>query len=72
MTIYHFLAIGIIVLLIVVFFITYLLNKKTTLPKGCEDLKISEESCSKCNNTMCDFKNKIDFEKIEEDIKEDK
>ena len=29
MTIYHFLAIGIIVLLIAVFFITYLLNKKT-------------------------------------------
>ena len=72
MTIYHFLAIGIIVVPIVVVFRAYLLNKKTPLPKGCEDLKISEESCSKCNNTMCDFKNKIDFEKIEEDIKEDK
>ena len=41
-------------------------------PKGCEDMKINEENCSGCTNSMCDLKQRIDLKKIEEEIKEDK
>ena len=66
-----FLAIGIIILLIAIFFISYLLNKKTPVPKGCENIRINDENCSVCKNTSCSIKQKIDLKKIEEEIKEE-
>lgn len=68
---YTLLAIGIVALLIVVFFITYVLNKRTPLPKGCEDIKISDENCLACGNVDCHIKKGIDLKKIEEELKED-
>ena len=64
-------AIIFIIALIAVFFITYVLNKKTPLPKGCEDLKISDENCLNCGNTDCNIKRGIDLKKIEEELKEE-
>ena len=64
-------AIGVIVGLITLFFITYVMNKKTPVPKGCEQIEISNENCSACNNTTCSIKEKIDFEKIQEELKEE-
>ena len=50
---YLILAIIIIVLLIALFFITYVLNKKTPLPKGCE--KVQNEHCAGCINKHCEY-----------------
>ena len=53
-----YLLIGIIIiaLLIAVFFISYVLNKKTPVPKGCENLLHDEEMCKNCSNTSCKIK----------------
>jgi hypothetical protein len=42
--------------LVVVFFITYVFNKKTPVPKGCENLLRDEEMCANCTNTSCKIK----------------
>lgn len=68
---YTLLAIGVVALLIAVFFITYVLNKRTPLPKGCEDIKISDDNCLQCGNMDCHIKQGIDLKKIEEEIKEE-
>jgi hypothetical protein len=68
---YLILSIILIVALVGIFFLTYFLNKKTPVPKGCENLRIGAEGCGGCNHTDCSIRNKIDFKKIEEDIKED-
>lgn len=49
---YTLIAIGIIVVLLIIFFLTYVKNKKTPLPKGCEDM-INEERCVGCQNVSC-------------------
>lgn len=69
---YIFIAIGLVIVLIAVFFITYVLNKRTPVPKGCENIKISEEGCMSCLNTECHIKQGLDIQKIEEELKEDK
>ena len=51
--------IGAIVLLaglLATFFISYVLNKKTPVPKGCEKLLVDEEMCANCSNTSCKIK----------------
>lgn len=42
--------------LFAIFFISYVLNKKTPVPKGCEKLLYDEEICSNCGNTSCKIK----------------
>lgn len=69
---YVFIAIGIIIVWIVIFFVTYVLNKKTPVPEGCEAMKITDENCMACGNTECRIKKDMDFKKIEEQIKEEK
>ncbi len=68
---YIFLAIGLVIILIIIFFVTYVLNKKTPVPKGCEHLKISDENCNACGNIDCHIKQGIDLKKIEEELKEE-
>ena len=41
---YLILSIGIIVFFVVLFFVTFVINRRTPVPKGCEHLKISEEN----------------------------
>lgn len=69
---YVFLAIAVVIALVVLFFITYVLNKKTPVPEGCESLKITDEGCMSCGNTECKIKRDMEFKRIEEEIKEDK
>ena len=47
---------GIVVVLIVIFMVTYVLYHKTPVPKGCENIKLDEETCKACHNTECQFK----------------
>ena len=56
------LAILIIAILFAVFVISFVLYKKTPVPKGCEHLKISEENCANCSNKDCYMFNKKEGE----------
>ena len=55
--VYLTIAILLIIALIVVFFVSYYFNKKTPVPKECEDLLISKENCSSCKNFNCELRN---------------
>ncbi len=68
---YLILSIGIIVFFVVLFFVTFVINRRTPVPKGCEHLKISEENCGACTNTSCSIKAKFDVDKVKEEIEEE-
>ncbi len=67
---YLIISILVIALLVGVFFLSYFLNKKTPIPKGCENLRIGKEGCMGCKNLDCSIRLKLDIKKIEEDIEE--
>ena len=50
---YLVLAILILLALLIVFVVSFVLYKKTPVPKGCENLLISEENCAACQNKEC-------------------
>ena len=60
---YLILGISIVVFLLAIFVVSFVLFMKTPAPKGCEDIKISEENCSKCGKTECAFYKKAEEEK---------
>lgn len=53
-------VIGILIIIgmILLYILLYYLNKKTPVPKGCENVKDLESKCSSCSNTTCAFKKK--------------
>ncbi len=65
---YLILGIGLIVFFAVLFFVTFVINRRTPVPKGCENIRISEENCSTCNNTSCSIRERFDIDKVKEDI----
>lgn len=69
---YLIIAIIIIAVLAATFIISFVINRKTPVPEGCENLKITEEGCANCQIEECAVKVKLDIKKIEEEIKEDK
>ena len=50
---YLILAIAILVSLLTIFIVSFILYKKTPVPKGCENIKIGEVNCSSCGHTEC-------------------
>ena len=52
------LALTILVALLIVFVVSFILYKKTPVPKGCENLEISEENCAACSNKECSLRKK--------------
>lgn len=52
---YILIAVGILVFLLVVFFVSFVLYRKTPVPKGCEHIKIDEKTCAACQNDSCQF-----------------
>ncbi len=62
------LAIAIIILLVVLFIVSFVLNKRTPVPKGCERIKISDEFCLNCSNTECKIHEKLDLEKVKKEL----
>ncbi|MBO4286081.1 MAG: hypothetical protein J5880_01965 [Bacilli bacterium] len=52
---YLIIAISIMVVLLIVFFVSFVLYRKTPVPKGCEDIMASEEKCASCSNKTCQF-----------------
>lgn len=59
---YLIIAISILVFLLLVFVVSFILYKRTPVPKGCENIKISEENCSACSNKDCQHYMKRDEE----------
>ena len=53
---YLILAISILVLLLVIFVVSFILYRRTPVPKGCEAIKINEENCAACGNKDCQYK----------------
>ena len=52
---YLILAISILVVLLIIFFVSFVAYRRMPVPKGCEDLVASEEKCSSCQNKTCQF-----------------
>ena len=50
---YLIIAISILVILLAIFVVSFILYKRTPVPKGCEYIKISEENCASCGHTEC-------------------
>ena len=50
---YLILAISILVALAIIFVVSFVLYKRTPVPKGCENIEINEENCSSCSNKNC-------------------
>ena len=51
-------AIATILALVGLFFLTYILNKKTPIPEECKELKIKASKCAACANTACSLRKK--------------
>ena len=52
---YLILGISILAVLLITFIVSFILYRRTPVPKGCEDMKINEENCSSCGHTECSF-----------------
>ncbi|MCR5350215.1 MAG: hypothetical protein K6E20_04400 [Acholeplasmatales bacterium] len=66
------LSIILIAIFVIIFIVSFVINRKTPKPKGCEDILISEENCMGCQIESCAVKQKLDIEKIKEELEEDK
>lgn len=53
--VYLIIAIVILVFLLVLFFVSFIIYKRTPAPKGCEELEINDEHCSACGHSECSF-----------------
>ncbi len=51
--VYLIIAILILVVLLGTFIVTFIVYRKTPVPKGCENIKISEENCAACGHKEC-------------------
>ena len=49
---YLIIGILVVVCLVALFFISYVMNKKTPIPKECQDLE-ENEACIGCKNVSC-------------------
>lgn len=52
---YLIIAIVILVALLITFIVSFVLYKRTPLPKGCEEMKMDEHKCSSCGHNECSF-----------------
>ena len=64
------LAVGILVVLVIIFVVSFVLYRKTPAPKGCEEFeKPSEAKCHGCKETGCHFN--LYYNDIESQVKEE-
>lgn len=62
---YLILAIVLFVLLVVIFFISFVAYRKTPVPKGCEKIHADEEACGSCGVSACPYKEELTSHKEE-------
>ena len=68
---YLFAAIALIAFIGVVFVVSFVHNRKTPVPEGCEQLKIEETSCLACKVESCSIKEKFEYEKLKQEIEKE-
>ncbi len=52
-------AIVLITSLVVAYIVLYVLNHRTPVPEGCEDIMASAAKCSGCSNSACGMKARV-------------
>ena len=52
------LSISVLIILLIIFVVSFVIYKKTPVPKGCENLEINEANCAACKNTTCSIRKK--------------
>lgn len=52
---YLLIAIITLVVLLIVFIVSFVLYRRTPVPKGCENMIMNEEKCGSCSNEQCMF-----------------
>ena len=57
----YIIAIAIIVLVVVLYIVSYAINEKTAIPEECRDL-VDQMGCSSCTNGGCSIKKKLPVE----------
>ncbi|MBQ9899943.1 MAG: hypothetical protein IJM36_02310 [Acholeplasmatales bacterium] len=68
---YLIIAIALIALIAIIFIVSFIINRRTPLPKGCENIKIEEQTCLACSNTDCKIHQEFDLKQIEKELKEE-
>ena len=68
---YLIVAIALIALIAIIFIVSFIINRKMPLPKGCENIKIEESTCLACSNTDCKVHQEFDLKKIEKELEEE-
>lgn len=68
---YLIIAIALIALIAIIFITSFIINRRTPLPKGCENLKIEESNCLACSNSDCKIHQEFDLKKIEKELEEE-
>ena len=64
-TAYLIIAISILIVLLVVFIISFIAYRRTPVPKGCEGMKINEKNCEGCSHSECSFYKEMNKEEDE-------
>ena len=64
-----FLAVLILTSLLVIFVVSFILYRKTPLPKGCAALQPSEEKCANCKEEGCNLNLYAEKKKQENETK---
>ena len=64
-------AIAVIVFFVIIFFVSFVHNRRTPVPEGCEQIKIEETSCLACNVEGCSIKEKFEYERLKQEIEKD-
>ena len=59
---YLIIAISILVALLATFIISFVVYRRTPVPKGCEEMLMNEEKCSSCGHSECSFYKQKDKE----------
>ena len=53
--VYLVVAIVVLIILLATFIVSFVLYKRTPVPKGCENIEINDENCSSCGHKECSF-----------------
>ncbi len=54
-----FFGIALVVLIVLIYVVTYILNEKTKVPEGCENLT-DFSGCHTCSNSACNIKPRVE------------
>ena len=68
---YLFAAIAAIAFFVIIFFVSFVHNRRTPVPKGCEHINIEEEFCLACKVEGCSIREKFEYERLKQEVEKD-